>query len=143
MEEKKNNVGIIGKLLGRKNETEFTADKAWIESTYGEGSYKDINIRIKEKQDYIKSSIENKFKHVYQNGEISYSAYHCVIDIEEDLASYVETIFEPFTNTGFVVINISEQVKEIDEPHVYLISWKNAFKNKKQVKNNEIMLLEE
>lgn len=143
MEEKKNNIGIIGKLLGKKNEPEFTAEKAWIESTYGEKSYKDIEIRIKEKQEYIKSSVENKYKKVYQNGSISYSSYHCVIDIEEDLASSVETIFEPFVNAGFKVINLSEKVEDIDEPHVYLLTWKNAFKNKKKVENNEIKLLEE
>lgn len=146
MEEKKTNVGIIGKLLGKRNETEFNAEKAWIESTYGVGSFQDVSERIKEKQAYIKASIENKFRQIFQNGYHGYSAYHCVIDIEEDLANSVETIFEPFVNNGFVIINLSEQVKEIDEPHVYLVSWKNAFKGKKNTetdsKQNKIKLIE-
>ena len=144
MEEKKTSVGLIGKLLGKKDEYEFNAELAWIESTYGEGSYKTIDVRIKEKQDYITHSIENKFKRIYQNGQHSYSAYHCVIDIEEDLAEYVDTIFEPFVKNDFTIINLSEQVKEIDEQHVYLVSWKNAFKSKKNNNTNtEIKLLEE
>lgn len=146
-EEKKTKVSIIGKLLGKRIEPEFSAEKAWIESTYGEGSFQDIGERIKEKQLYIKSSIENKFRQVFQKGYQrfhGYSAYHCVVDIEEDLASSVETIFEPFVKNGFVIINLSEQVKEIDEPHVYLVSWKNAFKKNKETnsKQTEIKLIE-
>lgn len=140
-----NKVSIFGKFLGKKNESEFTAEKAWIESTYGENSYKDIKIRINEKQEYIKSSIENKYKKVYQNGFISYSSYHCIIDIEEDLASFVDVIFEPFIKSKFTIINLSDRIDEIDEPHVYLISWKNAFKSKKDIVENKehIELLEE
>lgn len=143
MQEKKNSVGLIGKLLGKKDERVFNAELAWIESTYGTSSYKTIDVRIKEKQDYIKYSIENKFKRIYQDGQHSYSAYHCVIDIEEDLATYVDTIFEPFKKNGFAIINLSEQVKEIDEPHVYLVSWKNAFKHKVNNTNSDKQLLEE
>ena len=143
MQEKKNSVGLIGKLLGKKDERVFNAELAWIESTYGTSSYKAIDVRIKEKQYYITYSIENKFKRIYQDGQHSYSAYHCVIDIEEDLATYVDTIFEPFKKNGFAIINLSEQVKEIDEPHVYLVSWKNAFKHKVNNTNSDKQLLEE
>ena len=66
-----------------------------------------------------------------------------MIDIEEDLATYVDTIFEPFKKNGFAIINLSEQVKEIDEPHVYLVSWKNAFKHKVNNTNSDKQLLEE
>lgn len=131
-EEKK--VGIIGKLLGKKSEPEFSAEKAWIESTYGEGTYIPVDVRIKDKQNHIRSSIETKFRNIGNNNYRSYSAYHCVIDIEDDLSEYVDVVFEPFIKNGFTIINLSEQVKEIDEPHVYLVSWKNAFKKHK--KNN-------
>lgn len=143
MEEKKNNISLIGKILGKKNEPEFSAEKAWIESTYGSGSYKDIEVRIKEKQNYIKSSIENKYRQVYQNGYVSYSSYHCIIDIEEDLASFIDVIFKPFIEKNFKIINLSEKIEDIDEPNVYMISWKNAFKPKNTQKNTEIQLLEE
>ena len=112
MQEKKNSVGLIRRFFGKNDERVFNAELAWIESTYGTSSYKTIDVRIKEKQDYITYSIENKFKRIYQDGQHSYSAYHCVIDIEEDLATYVDTIFEPFKKNGFAIINLSEQVKE-------------------------------
>ena len=143
MQEKKNSVGLIRRFFGKNDERVFNAELAWIESTYGTSSYKAIDVRIKEKQDYITYSIANKFKRIYQDGQHSYSAYHCVIDIEEDLATYVDTIFEPFKKNGFAIINLSEQVKEIDEPHVYLVSWKNAFKHKVNNTNSDKQLLEE
>ena len=136
-EEKK--IGLLGKILGKKNEPDFSAERAWIESTYGEGCYVPISERIKEKQNYIKSSIQTKFRHIYQNNVRSFSSYHCVIDIEDDLAAYVETVFKPFIDNGFTIINLSDKVEEIDEPHVYLVSWKNAFKNvPKNVEGNAI-----
>lgn len=146
MAEKKK-VGFFDKIIGKKSEPEFTAEMAWIESTYGKGTFKEIEKRIAAKQKYIKTCVEQKFKrvmvddnNVHQHG---YSTYHCVIDIEEDLASYVDAIFEPFTKANFNVINISEQVKEIDEPNIYLVSWKNAFKNQPIVKKEEVKLLED
>ena len=136
-EEKK--IGLLGKFLGKKNEPDFTAERAWIESTYGEGCYVPISERIKEKQNYIKSNIQTKFRHIYQNNARSFSSYHCVIDIEDDLAAYAETVFKPFIDNGFTIINLSDKVEEIDEPHVYLVSWKNAFKNvPKNVEGNAI-----
>ena len=126
-EEKK--IGLIGKILGKRNEPEFNAERAWIESTYGEGCYVPISERIKEKQDYIKLSIQTKFRQNNQNNTRSFSSYHCVIDIEDDLAAYVDIVFNPFVDNGFTIINLSDKVEEIDEPHVYLVSWKNAFKN--------------
>ena len=136
-EEKK--ISLLEKILGKKNEPDFSAERAWIESTYGEGCYVPISERIKEKQEYIKSSIQAKFRHIYQNNVRSFSSYHCVIDIEDDLAAYVETVFKPFVDNGFTIINLSDKVEEIDEPHVYLVSWKNAFKNvPKNVEGNAI-----
>ena len=46
-EEKK--IGLLEKILGKKNEPDFSAERAWIESTYGEGCYVPIADRIKEK----------------------------------------------------------------------------------------------
>ena len=61
--------------------------------------------------------------------ELHFSSYHCVLDIEDDLAAYVDIVFKPFVDNGFTIINLSDNVEEIDEPYVYLVSWKNAFKN--------------
>jgi hypothetical protein len=40
----------------------------------------------------------------------------------------VDEVFKPFIDGGFKVINLSENVKEIDDENVYLISWKKVFK---------------
>lgn len=142
MEKKKTN--FIEKIFGRNDMPDINAEQAWIESTYGFGSYKDVEGRIKEKRQYINACIESKFKQCYQNNNcVSHSSYHCVVDIEEDLAAHINEIFEPFLSNGFTIINISEQVKEIDEPNVYLISWKNAFKNHPKPATEKIELAEE
>lgn len=142
MEKKKTN--FIEKIFGRNDMSDINAEQAWIESTYGFGSYKDVEGRIKEKRQYINACIESKFKQCYQNNNcVSHSSYHCVVDIEEDLAAHINEIFEPFLSNGFTIINISEQVKEIDEPNVYLISWKNAFKNHPKPAIEKIELVEE
>lgn len=135
------------KKLGKKPKPEFCSKFAWIESTYGGGTYMPIEMRIKYKQEYIKNLIESKFKNVCDNGRnySLYSSYHCVIDIEEDIASHAKVVFEPFVKGGFTIINLSERVSEIDEPNVYLISWKNAFKEQDNQVNTaeKVSLIEE
>ena len=46
------------KSMFNKNDEDFTAERAWIETTYGTGSYRPIEKRIAEKQSYIKSVIK-------------------------------------------------------------------------------------
>ena len=90
--------------------------------------------RIKGKQDYIRNLIKSKFpshderyKPVNVNG-----SYRCVVDIEEDLVCYTDEVFKPFIEGGFKIINLSEQIKEIEDENVYLISWKKTFKEKRK-----------
>ena len=125
----KNMLSKIKKAF-KKEAPEFTAEYAWIETTYGDGSYHSLEERIKDKQTYIKNLIKSKFPARGDGTRFSNSngSYRCVVDIEEDLTSHIKEIFEPFINGGFKVINISEQVKEIDDENVYLVSWKNIFK---------------
>lgn len=120
------------KLLGHKEKPEFTAEYAWIETTYGEGSYRSLEERIADKQKYIINTIKSKFpSHLDgQRSSNSNGSYRCVVDIEEDLYSVVDEIFKPFKEGGFKIINLSEKIDEIDNEHVYLISWKKIFKNK-------------
>lgn len=51
-----------------------------------------------------------------------------MIDIEEDLVQHTEEVLKPFVDNGFKIIDLSEKVDEIEDEHVYLISWKNIFK---------------
>ena len=120
------------KLFGHKDKPEFTAEYAWIETTYGEGSYRSLEERISDKQRQIMNTIKLKFpSHLDgQRSSNSNGSYRCVVDIEEDLVCCIEEIFKPFIDGGFKVINLSEQVKEINNENVYLISWKKVFKEK-------------
>ena len=131
------------KLFGYKEKPEFTAEYAWIETTYGEGSYRSLEERISDKQKYIINIIKSKFpSHLDgQRSSNSNGSYRCVVDIEEDLYSVVDEIFKPFIEGGFKIIDLSEKIEEIDNEHVYLISWRkivneSTFNTKKDKINN-------
>lgn len=120
---------IVEQVIGVFNKTDepFTAQRAWIETTYGNGSYRPLERRIKEKQDHITSLIKGKFGEINSVGSVTSRAYRCVVDIEEDLKHNIEDIFKPFIEGGFNIINLSERIDEIRDENVFLISWKHAF----------------
>lgn len=116
-------------ITGYKEKPPFTAEYAWLETTYGHGSYRSVEERISEKQKDIMRLISSKFPPTI-DGQVRANAnraYRCVIDIEEDLSTVVDKVFEPFVKGGFKIINLSEKVDEIEDEHVYLISWKKIF----------------
>lgn len=115
------------KEMFNKAEEPFTAERAWIETTYGNGSYRSIEKRIKDKQNYIKNIIKGKFDYAVTNGSTLSRAYRCVIDFEDDLKHHIKEILQPFVEGGFNIINLSDNVEAIKDENVYLISWKNAF----------------
>ena len=121
----KENMGQFKNFFG-KSETPFTAERAWVETTYGQGSYKPIEERIKNKQKYIQDMIKNKFEYGTNNTNYCKS-YRCVIDIEEDLKNHTQEILQPFYEGGFDIINLSEKVDEIGDENVFLISWRHIF----------------
>lgn len=118
----------LEKIIPHKEEEVFTAEKAWIETTYGQGSYQTVEKRIVAKQNHIKSMIRSKYTQAIPNGCINFTSYHCVVDIENDLMNHIDEVFKPFKDNGFKVINLSERIEEIEDEYVFLISWKNAFK---------------
>lgn len=136
--EKKNGItSHLKEIFGRGEKPALTAERAWIESCYGAGTYQRIDIRIKKKQEYIADVIQGKFRASVTNPGASYSSYHCVIDIEDDIVTYSDVIFKPFVDNGFDVINLSERINEIEDTGIYLVSWKNAFKKQLNKKENE------
>ena len=127
-EEKTNSTFEHLKKVFHKEKPEFTAEYAWLETTYGGGTFLTLEERIKGKQDYIRNLIKSKFpshderyKPVNVNG-----SYRCVVDIEEDLICCIDEVFKPFIEGGFKIINLSEHIKEIEDENVYLISWKKT-----------------
>lgn len=125
------------KTIIHKKDVEFTAEYAWLETTYGDGSFKTLDERIKDKQDEIKSLIRSKFPYRGTNYPQSQrnGSYRCVVDIEEDLVGQIDVIFQPFIKSGFAVINLSDCVSEIDDENLYLISWKKTFSKTKKNKS--------
>ena len=117
------------KEMFTKNDMPFTAERAWIETTYGDGSYRTIEQRIKDKQDSIKRLIKSKFDTIGGTHTLS-KDYRCVVDFEDDIKNNVDEVLAPFIEGGFMVINLSEQVAELSDSCVYLISWKKAFNKK-------------
>lgn len=119
----------VNKLFN-KDDGEFTAEKAWIKSTYGANVNFTLEERIANKQKSIREIIKSKFRYQTDsiNNILNFSSYRCVIDIEKDLELHKDEILKPFIDGGFKVINLSEKVEEIDDENVYLISWKNTFK---------------
>jgi hypothetical protein len=120
------------KRVFHKDKPNFSAEFAWLETTYGKDTFRSLEQRISDKQEHIKNIITSKFPLHDERYKPSNKtgSYHCVIDIEEDLMCCVEEVFRPFVEGGFKVINLSEQINEIKDENVYLISWKNVFKSK-------------
>ena len=130
-EEKKRKTTLESiKNVFKKEKPDFTAEYAWIETTYGKDSFRTLEQRIKEKQEYIKYLIESKFPLRDERSRSSNvnGSYRCVVDIEEDLVCCVSEVFKPFVDGGFRIINLSEYINELTNENVYLISWKNIFK---------------
>lgn len=119
------------KDMFNKNEEPFTAERAWVETTYGSGSYRPLEKRIREKQEHIKELIKGRFGSNNGVGNTVAKAYRCVVDIEDDIKHNINDIFKPFIEGGFIVINLSERIDEIKDENVYLISWKHAFDREK------------
>lgn len=120
---------VINKMMG-KDDSIFTAETAWVKSTYGANVNFTLEERIANKQKSIRDTIKSKFRYPTDNinNILSFSSYRCVIDIEKDLEAHKDDILQPFIDGGFKVINLSEKIEEIDDENVYLISWKNIFK---------------
>ena len=114
-----------------KSSEEVSAEKAWMESSYGRGSYVPIEERIKRKQKFIRNSIRSKC--YYESGTPA-QMYRCVVDIEEDLRHNVDEILQPFRDGGFNVIDLSAIIPELKEENVFLISWKHVFDRRKGCK---------
>lgn len=121
---------VKDKLLNKKK-VEFTAEYAWLETTYGVGAYQTIEERIAQKQKRIKERIKCQFRQRTVESCIVNPSYYCLISIEDDIEEYIDEVFKPFIYNGFNVV----KVNEIEEDNVYVISWKKVF-SKEEKKTN-------
>ena len=56
------------------------------------------------------------------NGD-TFTDYRCVYSFPKDVEPYIEAILKPFADKGYTIINLSDKIDEIQDEHVYLISW--------------------
>lgn len=101
------------------NEDIISADAAYSKTTYGSEIDKDVLIKMHQHQ--INRLIKEKTE-FRTNGD-PFADYRCVYSFPKDMAPYIEDVLDAFRNAGYAVINLSENVEEIRNDHVYLISW--------------------
>lgn len=97
----------------------ISADTAYCKATYGEKMT--VQTLIKMHQSQINSLINDKTQSS-TNG-YAFTDYHCVYSFPNDIEPYIGQILSVFVEKGYKVINLSEKVEEIQNEHVYLISW--------------------
>ena len=78
----------VKNVFSTKDDAEFTAERAWLETTYGEGCNLSLEERIDSKRKEIIELIKSKFPTRTSNMIVSskHTSYRCVIDLEEDLS---------------------------------------------------------
>lgn len=118
---------LTNKITGKKN-VDFTAEYAYIETTYGRGSYRCVEERIKNKQHLIRNKIEEHFGSRPTGMNTIIPSYYCLIFIEDDIKEYTHEIFNPFKERGFKIVKINE----IEDDNVYVVSWKHIFLQKEK-----------
>jgi hypothetical protein len=119
--EKKN---ILKKLGLTHEEVPFNAEVAFFETSFGENSYIPIERRIERKQAEIISAIRKCYIRMEQDGSFTESRYSCLIKLSDDLRRHSDEVFKRFTESGFTVIDLSDELKDkINESGLYLISW--------------------
>jgi hypothetical protein len=122
---------FLEKIGIARKELPLTAEKCCYEARHGYGSFKTKEERILDKQDSITRIINSKVGfETQQTSAYLFADYHCVVDIDDDLQDKesIEAIFQPFIDSGFEILNLSEAIKGIiSTKGLYLISWERAF----------------
>lgn len=95
------------------------ADTAYCRATYGENTT--IKNLIKIHQHKINKLINEKTS-MRTNGD-TFTDYRCVYSFPMDIEPYIAQILKVFIDKGYKVINLSDKIEDIQDEHVYLISW--------------------
>lgn len=99
------------------------ANIAYSRATYGTNTtVADI---IKLHQHKINHLINEKTS-MRTNGDI-FTDYRCVYSFPQDVEPYIDDILKVFIDKGYKVINLSAKIDEIQDEHVYLVSWYRKF----------------
>jgi hypothetical protein len=107
------------KLRFSVDEDVVPASTAYCMSTYGVNT--NVSDIIKIHQHKINRLIHEKTA-MRTNGD-TFTDYRCVYSFPKDVEPYIDNILKEFIDKGYKVINLSEKIDEIQDEHVYLISW--------------------
>lgn len=120
-----------------KRKYDFSAKQAWIGTTYGkERCLVSLEQQIENKRHEIRTEIEQKYRGMGQCQDMERGYFH-IVYIEGNLSVYAEEIMYPFKELGFEVVNLSALTPVLNDTTIYLISWRNAFKQKEDCPSQE------
>lgn len=105
-------------------ETVMPAEVAYCRATYGEQA--NVTNLIKMHQHKINRLINEKTSLRTTNGD-TFTDYRCVYSFPTDMTPYISDILKIFKDKGYEIINLSEKIQDIQDEHVYLISWYRKF----------------
>lgn len=95
------------------------AHTAYCRATYGANTT--VTDLIKLHQHKINRLINDKTS-MRTNGD-TFTDYRCVYSFPRDIVPYIDKILKVFIDKGYKVINLSEKIEDLQDEHVYLISW--------------------
>lgn len=107
----------------REDDMPLTAEQAYFKTKYGDIS--SLEQYIKVAQSHIAIEIKrNMFPNTMSNAnEDKFHSYYAMVDFDDDMVPYVEEIFKPFKDNGFLFIPLHDRIEEINKASVWLISW--------------------
>lgn len=103
----------------KAEESVVPASIAYCRATYGANTT--VSDIIKIHQHKINRLITEKTA-MRSNGD-TFTDYRCVYSFPRDIEPYIDDILKVFVDKGYKVINLSAKIDEIQDEHVYLISW--------------------
>lgn len=102
-----------------REEDVMSADTAYCRAAYGATT--SVEDLIKLHQHKINHLINEKTS-MRSYGD-TFTDYRCVYSFPKDISPYIDKVLKIFVDKGYKVINLSAKIDELQDEHVYLISW--------------------
>lgn len=103
-----NKIFEIFSKLTKRSDARLTAKSAYLKSKYQR--IQTDEERVKDFKEIIESLIAAKC-------EVGH--YCCVIQLENDLAKFLDEIVSEFTEIGYTVVNLKEKIEEVENIYLF------------------------
>lgn len=126
-EKKDGSIGFfrkMGDVFGMKanKKTEESATDVFFRTKYG--GIMSPEAYVKAAQSHIRKMVNARSDMFRRSPEDSlFRSYYCMVDFDSEMSDYMDEIFNPFIEAGYVVTKLSGKIEEIKDEQVYLISW--------------------